>query len=695
MDLRSFGIRRNLAEDPDPVIRVRGNARMAILGGFIALGYLLLIGRASALMLLPDPRLEGKARLQFEQTVKVEGRRGDIVDRNGHILATTVELGTLHIDPSILNDQERQMIANTIAPVLGQDPSDVSRRLARTNRRDVVLARELTPEKGDQISNLRENLAIGDPDDPEDDHPSIRSAIQLKQEPHRFYPGRHLAGPLIGLVSHTGQGTAGLERSADTLLRGTRYKYVEWRDRLGRRITPEQALIPAGQNLVLSLDQRIQHLADQAVADAVERTKASAGYAVVVHVETGELLAMSNWPTQNINEREELDLTMLKNRAAMDAIEPGSVFKPFIAAAALEEGLIEPDTLIDCEQGRWSVGGGRIRDDHGQGVVTITDVIKKSSNIGAAKLAFKLGKETTIAYLERFGFGRPTGLELPGETRGFIRSAATIKPIELATTAFGQGATANAIQLAYATAALGNNGARMRPILIKEIRNEHDDVVVRNQPTVELQVVSPETAQKVVAMMETVTQEGGTGRAAQVPGFRVAGKTGTAQKADPTGGYSETDRIGSWVGLIPAEDPKLAIVVVIDTPTEGDSYGGVVAAPAFAEIAEGSLRLMGVMPNPALLPPPEVDLSDLDDGIPYFMRQEIENTPRALPDLTWTQEGNFRTPNLTGLSLRDTYAVLQGAGLAIHTSGTGRVVSQIPLAGSTIRPGEQVEVVLQ
>jgi cell division protein FtsI (penicillin-binding protein 3) len=235
----------------------------------------------------------------------------------------------------------------------------------------------------------------------------------------------------------------------------------------------------------------------------------------------------------------------------------------------------------------------------------------------------------------------------------------------------------------------------MRPILIKEIRNEHGDLIARNEPVIDTQVVSPETARKVVKIMETVTQPGGTGRAAQIPGYRVAGKTGTAQKADPKGGYSEKDRIGSWIGLVPAEDPKLAIVVIIDTPTLGDSYGGVVAAPAFAEIASHSLRILGIMPDPSLLPPPSVDPAELEEGVPYFMAQEIKATPHVPPDLAWTQEGSFRTPDLTGLSLRDTFAVLQGAGLSIHTTGTGRVISQDPMVGSSIRPGEQVGVVLQ
>ena len=214
-----------------------------------------------------------------------------------------------------------------------------------------------------------------------------------------------------------------------------------------------------------------------------------------------------------------------------------------------------------------------------------------------------LGKESMLGYIADFGFGKPTGLDLPGETRGFIRSAETIKPIELATTSYGQGATMSAIQLAYATAALGNGGARMKPILIKEVQNEHGDVIIHNDPSIEAQVVSPETARQTITMMETVTHEGGTGKGARVPGFRVAGKTGTAQKADPKGGYSETDRIGSWMGLVPADDPELAIVVVIDTPTEGESYGGIVAAPAFVEIAEAALRLRGFIPDPTLIPP--------------------------------------------------------------------------------------------
>jgi cell division protein FtsI (penicillin-binding protein 3) len=497
------------------------------------------------------------------------------------------------------------------------------------------------------------------------------------------------AAPLLGLVGHNGGGRAGLERTLDSTLRGETYKYVLWRDRKGRRITPERIHADEGQSVVLTIDRRIQDITERAMEGAMERTGSESAYAVVMEVGTGEILAMVSLPSQNPNDGASISMDLFKNHAAMDAIEPGSVFKPFVAAAAVDEGLLNPSSMVDCEGGAWRVGNKTIHDDHPHSVITLTEVIKYSSNIGSAKLAFLLGPKRTLDYLKDFGFSRTTGLNLPGETRGVMRSAGRIKPIELATTAYGHGVTATAVQLAGAVAALGNDGVRMQPRLVRAIENRHSEVIEAFPPTKDRRVVSVETARQTVRMMETVTETGGTGTRAQIDGYRVAGKTGTAWK-HIDGAYSSTARIGSFVGIVPAEAPRLAIAVVVDTPTIGSSYGGIVAGPAFAEIGEGALRILGIQPNPALIEnEPSKPPSSTQDEADRLVAITLS------PELTWTSNGLLRVPDLTGLSLRDALTTVQGAGLALSVQGSGRVLQQTPVPGTPLHTGARLELRLQ
>ena len=654
--------------EPDGVVRARAGSRMLLVGAFLGLGYLALVGRASALMLLPDPQLEAKAQVQFEHAVEVQGRRGDIVDRNGALLATTVELAEVHADPTALQPGQAEVLAAALAGPLGVPVQELLDQLARGARRDVRRARGLTP---DQVAGLR-GLAG-------------RDVLWTEIEPRRYYPGRNDGVHVLGIVGHNGHGTAGLEQTLDSWLRGETYKYVRWRDRKGRQITPKVPPVQPGNTVALTLDRAMQRLVEDALDAGWERMQPAAIHAVVMDIKTGEILALANRPTLNPNDTANLDMSVLKNHAAMDAFEPGSVFKPFIAAAALEEGIVTPESPVDCEGGAWTVANKTITDDHPHGVVSVAEVIKYSSNIGAAKLAFKLGATRTVDYLTAFGFGRSTGLSLPGETRGFIRPAHSIKPIELATTSYGHGVTANTLQLAAAVATLGNGGVRMTPLLVREIRDRHGEIVRANDPTVDRRVVSEAVASSTVDMMIHVTEQGGTGTRARVEGYLVAGKTGTAWK-HVDGGYSRTDRIGSFVGMIPADNPMLSISVVVDTPSVGSRYGGLTAGPIFSEIGVGAMRLMGVPPNPELEGEPDA-IADADD----------EPTPPPIADveLTWASESELRTPDLAGLSLRDALGALQGAGLDISVRGSGRVASQTPSPGALVSPGDRVEVILQ
>ena len=672
---------KDFPPEPDRDLRKESARRLLIIGGMIAICYVILSLQASNKMLLPDRRLEDKAQLQFEQAVEDQGRRGDLLDRNGYLLATTVALEEVHVDPSRLTPATATLLADTIGPILKKTPAIIAERLASGGRRDVTLARGLTPVDVKAVRQMVRDLAKVDKE--------MINAVWTVEEPHRFYPGREDAASLLGVVGRNGVGMAGLERTLDRTLRGETFRYMLWRDRKGRRVTPDQITVEGGDGIVLTLDHRIQHLAAEAILDAVIDFGAQAAHAVVVDVRTGDVLAIANVPTINPNDTADLNMTGIKNRAVMDAYEPGSVFKPFIAAAAIEEGLFTTASIIDCQLGHWTIGGKTIHDDHPKGAISLSEVIKYSSNIGSAKVAFALGAEQTMEYYKAFGFGRTTGLSLPGETRGQLRDPKTIRPIELATAAYGHGVTASSLQIAYAMATLGNGGVRMTPRLVKEVRDARGNVREVFEPEIDRRVISAETAARTVEMMSTVTETGGTGTKANVAGYIVAGKTGTAWKHIEGGGYSSTERIGSFVGIIPANDPRIAISVVVDSPSIGLSYGGIVAAPAFAHIAEGAMRLMGVAPDPVLLAAHE------KPNTPKIEAPEVYAGRPARPELQWVDEGALRTPDLRGLSLREALVTLQGAGLAVRTQGTGRVMRQVPEPGVTIGIGDKVEVVLQ
>lgn len=662
------------AVEPDSVVRARADLRILAVAVGIALGYLLLLGQASILMLVPDPQLEAKASDQFEDAVEVHGRRGDVLDRNGQLLATTVSLMEVRADPAKLDPTLIPSLSAALAPLIGEDPGALATKLGQSERRDVLLARGLTPEQARKVREI-----------------APKEGIFLSTESRRYYPGRADAAALLGVVGRNGEGLAGLEQSLDRWLAGEVWRYVRMRDRKGRQIEPKAPPVQPGHTVVLTLDRQIQRVVEDALDEGWERMKPQAMHAVVMDVKSGEILALANRPNQSANDTSSLDLEVFKNHAVVDAFEPGSVFKPFVAAAAMEEKLVTPESMIDCEGGAWGVANKVIHDDHPHGVVTLAEVIKYSSNIGSAKLAFQLGNERTIRYLSNFGFGRLSGLGLPGETRGAMRSPGSIKPIELATTAYGHGVSANTLQLAAAMATLGNGGVRMKPILVKEIRDAHGEVVRSNDPQEDMRVISEEVARQTVAMMELVTEEGGTGTRARVPGYRVAGKTGTAWK-HVNGGYSSTDRIGSFVGLLPADAPRVAMVVVVDSPSEGSRYGGLTAGPVFAQMGVGVARTLGLKPDPALLDEHEKKLAA---KAPAAEEQAAPPSPLEGAELVWLDATALRTPDLTGLSLRDALVALQGAGLHVDVRGSGRVASQSPQPGAPVNPGARVEVVLQ
>jgi cell division protein FtsI (penicillin-binding protein 3) len=636
------------------------------LGGLCA--FLGLLGvRAAWIMGIPDPRLEERGREQFQAAVEYHGRRGALLDRTGRVLATTVNLPALYANPAKMGDAEVRERLARISAATGRTEAWIAGRFAATG------------QSGRKLQEVR----LGDSLDPATAKEIVaglgRDQMWLVDEPVRMYPGKDLGAPLVGFTDNTGDGASGLEKVLQNELAGVTYRVLVARDRKGRAIDPgadNERLARPGHSVRLTVDAAIQHAAEVALDKAIAASVPESAMAVVVDVKTGAVLAMATRPAGNPNDgASRAKQEDFKNHAAMDQIEPGSVMKPFVVAAALEEGLVTPETIVDCELGSWAVGGRVVRDDHPKGLISVTEVIKYSSNIGTAKIGLLLGAEKVHSYLKDFGFGRTTGLRLPGEVAGALRTAATMRTIELATTSFGQGMTASPVQLASALATLANGGVRMQPYLVDAVLDRDGAVETRMDPRIDRRVVSEDVARATNLMMETVIEEGGTGTRARVPGYRVAGKTGTAQKVED-GVYSPTKRVSSFVGFLPADRPEIAIAVSVDSPTVGSKYGGIVAAPVFAEVGAFTMRYLGVAPDPGEEPAAPVE----------------EPPAVAALEIVSDGQGGWILPDLTGRSLRDALAGLGPAGLTLQVDGYGRIAEQTPPPGARVVPGDAVRL---
>jgi cell division protein FtsI (penicillin-binding protein 3) len=390
---------------------------------------------------------------------------------------------------------------------------------------------------------------------------------------------------------------------------------------------------------------------------------------------------MATAPTFDPNDATSADYALMRNRVVSDAVEAGSVFKCFTYAGALEEGLTRPDEMIETPS-PYNVGGAMIRDDHPHGHMTAAEVIKFSSNVGAAKLAHRLGAKKMLGYLEAFGFGEPTGVQVSAEQAG-KRSPPRVGPVELATISYGQGVTASVMQLGMAVAAIANGGARMRPILVDRVIDGWGNVRQEWQPTIDRQVVSPEVARMVAEAMERVTELDATAPRARIPGYRVAGKTGTAYKVK-AGQYSDTARYAAFIGFAPVDNPEIAMAIIVDEPTVGSRYGGTVAAPVFAEVVGPELRRRNI---------------PIDPLAPLQIEQPAESpfgeVRAAEPVVLAWEESGWRVPDLVGRDLRGVLAALQGSGLDLHVEGSGLLVAQEPSAGAFLPPGSLMRLQFQ
>ncbi len=561
-------------------IRNKKSCRAAFVGCCFAL-WLSAIGvRAGYLQLYRGEWLSNKAVGQVEERVTVYGKRGAIYDAQHQAMAVSIETPSVAVCPGVI--ENKAAAAAKIAKALGLKPGDVRRKL-NSKRHFTWLKRQATPNEADAVKAL--NI----------------EGINFLPEHTRFYPNTTLAAQVLGFTGIDGHGLEGLEFYYDRELHGGEQTITILKDALGRGFDAEElnGLQQTGNNLILTLDGHIQYIAEQALAEAVTTYKARSGMAIVMDPKTGALLALAHYPVFNPNSFRKFDRFTWRNRAITDPFEPGSTMKIFSAAAALESGATTPNTIFYCENGSYAIGRHTVHDTKSYGWLSLQQIVKYSSNIGAVKVVEKIGSRTLFDTLHEFGFGDRTHIDCPGESPGSLSHYKRWSAVDAGAIAFGQGVSVSGLQLISAVAALANDGLMMKPHIVQAVTDPNGRPISTVDPVAVKQVVSVDTAHKVRRIMRSVITEGGTGVEADLDGYRVCGKTGTAQKIEPSGKYAHNKYVASFVGFAPTERPALAAIVVVDEPRD-IYYGGTVAAPAFKRIIKEALSYLNIAPADGL-----------------------------------------------------------------------------------------------
>ena len=547
-------------------------------------GFMVLGARAVYLQGWNNDFLQAKGESRHSRVIEISANRGRIVDRHGEALAISTPVKSVWAIPSETKLDKPQL--QKLAALLEMPPADIEKRIADTTRDFVYVKRQIPPETADRIAELR-----------------IPGLFQ-NREFRRYYPGGEVMSHILGFTGAEDVGQEGVELAFQEQLAGKPGSRRVIKDRMGQIVEDLQSIKAAhdGRDLVLALDARIQSMVYSQLKATITEHRAKAGGVVVLDVTTGEMLALANFPTYNPNNRVHLTGASLRNRAVTDTFEPGSTLKPFTIATALEAGQVKSETMVQTAPGRLTIGSATIRDAHAEGLLTVFQVIQKSSNVGSAKIALAMPPERMWNTFNAVGFGQPPKLGFPGEAPGRVRAFKTWRPIEQATMSYGHGISLSLVQLARAYSIFARDGDLVPISLVK----------VDTPPPAQF-VISAETARSMRAMLEAVVHPGGTAPRAQIMGYRVAGKTGTAHKQE-NGGYAASKYVSSFVGFAPVSSPRLVVAVMIDEPTAGKYYGGLVAAPLFAQVMENALRTLRVPPDaamkPVVLPPPGQEVEE-------------------------------------------------------------------------------------
>ena len=636
--------------------------RIIFISGLLFFCFVLIVGRMFQLQVLKKEQLYKLADQQHHIQIPLVPKRGTIYDRQGNELAVSIEVDSVYADARKVVDIKRT--ADQLAAILQIPPEDLGERLKKRKSFEWI-ARKISQQEGERIKALR------------------LPGISFLKENQRFYPNSELAAHVIGFVGLDSRGLEGVEFQYDGLLNGKGQVWTMARDAMGREISLDEATFEKEdhyRNIFLTVDSQIQHVVETELNKSVQKWGASGGFVIAMDPWTGKILAMASHPFFNPNQFVRYRSRNWRNRAISDTFEPGSLFKAFLATAALEERVVQPTDSFFCENGSYTVYDRTIHDHSRHGWLNLQQIVKFSSNIGASKVGEKMGKDLLYRYICSFGFGEKTGIGLPGEGKGIVHHPRYWSPIALDTISFGQGISVTGVQLASALSAIANGGFLMKPYVVEKITNEKGEVVQSFKPEVVRKVISEESARKMRSLLKATTEKGGTGEEAVPTGYEVAGKTGTAQKADEVlKGYSEGRYTSGFMGFGPSDGPKIVLVVVIDEP-QGNSYGGVVAAPLFRAIIEKVLPDLNVLPKGTQV------VENAAESVP---EKEGSGTLPLIDEASVGKEiGMAVMPDLTGLSMRNALSRMGGKGLIIRVSGNGKVVEQTPRPGTVIEKGD-------
>jgi cell division protein FtsI (penicillin-binding protein 3) len=653
-------------------------------------------GRLGYLQLFRHSEYMARAQRQQKRVIEITPKRGAIYDRNMHPLAMSLQVDSTFAIPSELGDNKAQA-AKLLSGVLNI-PRDVLEAKFESGATFVWVGRKLPPEKREAVEAL--NL----------------KGIYFQKENQRFYPKRDLAAHVLGFVDLDEKGLGGIEYELDEQIRGKSEKIIVMADARQRWFDGGEGQRERGANVVLTLDEKVQYIAERELGAAIAKTRAIAGTVVVMNPSTGEILALANWPKFNPNAASDVPAEARMNRGVSALYEPGSTFKLITLAAAFDQGITQPEEVFDCENGAVYVAGHRIRDHKPFGLLSVADILAQSSDVGAIKIALRLGAPKFYDYIRAFGFGQPTGVDLPGESKGILRRLENWSAISIGSISMGQEVGVTPLQLASAVSAIANGGLLYKPYVIAELRRGDKALPAEGvlAPAEPKRVIHAETAATLRRLMEGVVL-GGTGKLAHLDGWTAAGKTGSAQKIDPaTGRYSPTQLIASFTGFAPISNPAVTILVSLDSPV-GQHEGGQVAAPVFKRIAEQVLPYLDVPRDVPLAPRlmqasyKNRDLADagaLEDFTPTDFSGLPDQPPAVIsapnpkerknesPSVTVAVDegGEIEVPDFSGKTMREVTEACIRLGLEPVLVGTSLATNQAPTAGARVRRGAKITV---
>ena len=671
----------------DRLIIVVGVAMLWAFVVFLRLGYLQLVRHGDYLL---------RAQKQQQRTIDITPQRGTIFDRAGHALAMSIQVKSAFAIASELRDQS--MAAHLLSGIVNV-PEDALLQRFQSSKGFVWISRKLPPEKVEAIQAL--NLR----------------GVDFQDENQRFYPKRDLASHVLGFVDPDERGLGGIEYEFDSLIRGKSEKIVVMSDGIHRWFDASEAQRERGANVTLTLDEKIQYIAQRELAAAIATTRAQAGTVIVMNPNNGEILALANYPDFNPNDATKSPAEARTNRSVSIAYEPGSTFKLITLAAALDQNAIKPEDIFDCEHGSIYFNGRRIHDHKPFGVLNVGEILAKSSDVGAIKIAVQVGASHFNDYIRAFGFGAQTGVDMPGESRGQLAKLDRWGATSIASISMGQEVSVTPVQLVSAVAAIGNGGTYYKPHVIAEVQRNGQlvpptGVLAPGEPR---RVIRPETAAMLKRLMEGVVLQGGTGTPARLDGWTTAGKTGTAQKIDPnTGRYSPTSYIASFTGFAPVNNPAVTILVSLDTPV-GLHEGGQVSAPVFKRIAEQVLPYLDVprdvplnqrLIQAAYKKQEALDESALEDSSATDFTAKLDEAPaevipaKAVEPVKRQTEvmmavedgGDVTVPDFSGKTMREVTSLCLQMGLDPVLGGSNLAVEQSPAAGTQVKRGSRVTV---